>query len=216
MYIKNSNTSLYGATKFVLDANAPSGRKWEVRSLNDGTFDIVDRTANTNRLSLNSSGLFTFAGSITCGSRSVTCGSLIAGTGTFQTGNNNPTKPVAGAWLATSDIRIKQNIKPFCCGLPEVTQLCPVSYEFNENSDYYEQLAGQRFIGLVADDVQKAMPCCVSTGTSQKLGDLLMLDTTPITYALINSVKALVAEVEALRDRIDTLETELSAKVQRT
>jgi len=71
------------------------------------------------------------------------------------------------------------------------------------NSTHYQAAIEQKeFIGLIAQEVEAAMPEMVKQGKGYIDGvavtDLRDLDTTPLIFALINSIKELKARVEAL------------------
>ena len=127
----------------------------------------------------------------------------IDGVANFQI-NGNALKPGGGAWLATSDARIKTVTGSYSAGLDEISKLNPVRYRYKGNDgDAHTLVKGKEFIGLVADEAMRAMPELVSLGEGEidgrQVNDLKTLDPTAIIYALINSVKELKAELEELK-----------------
>lgn len=93
-----------------------------------------------------------------------------------------------------SDERAKTNIKPLSYSVNIIKQLNPVSY--NPISNSTEQ-ANRLEIGLLAQDVEEILPELVCTDEEgRKLVDYVSL--VPI---LINAVKDLSAEVQALKNQ---------------
>jgi len=113
-------------------------------------------------------------------------------------------KPGGGAWLDTSDARIKTVTGAYSSGLDQVVRLNPVTFTYKGNDgDAHALVAGKEFVGLVADEAMQVMPEMVSLGDGEidggKVSDLKTLDPTALIYALVNAVKELKAEIEALK-----------------
>ena len=128
---------------------------------------------------------------------------LIDGVGNFSV-NGPALKPGGGAWAATSDARIKNVMGSYSAGLDEIAKLNPVRFTYKGNDGAVHALVkGKEFIGLVADEAMRAMPEMVSLSDGEidgrKVNDLKVLDPTALIYALVNSVKELKAEIEALK-----------------
>ena len=122
----------------------------------------------------------------------------------YYAGSGNANKPGGGAWAATSDARIKTVMGSYSAGLEQVAKLNPVRFTYKGNDgDAHALVKGKTFIGLVADEAMRAMPEMVSLSEGEidgrKVNDLKTLDPTALIYALINSVKELKAEIEALK-----------------
>jgi hypothetical protein len=124
--------------------------------------------------------------------------------GLITSQNGAALKTLAGQWGAISDVRIKQNIRPYEAGLDEVLQLKPCWYQFRPETHIAD--ADKDVIGLIAQEVETVMPECVTIGEGEsgeiKHADMRTLDPTAIMYALVNAVKTLtarVAELEAAR-----------------
>jgi hypothetical protein len=138
-------------------------------------------------------------------------------------------KPGGGAWLDSSDARIKSIVEDYTAGLAEVLQLQPRRYTFLGNdtptdpeadrstvppfagSPHFQAATnGQQFIGLVAQEAEVAMPEMVLEVEGWidgvEVDDLREMDTTPLVYALVNSIKELAAMNEALEARVAALE----------
>jgi hypothetical protein len=139
-------------------------------------------------------------------------------------------KPGGGPWADSSDARIKDVIGDYNRGLDDVLELRPVLYTYKgndtreppnnstgpdapsdkstpvlpyKNSPHYAaSLAGNRYIGLIAQEVEPVMPEMVDKTAGYIDGvpvdDIRNLDTTALIFALVNSVKTLAARVAAL------------------
>ncbi|MDZ4750208.1 MAG: tail fiber domain-containing protein [Flavobacteriales bacterium] len=121
--------------------------------------------------------------------------------------NGTAAKPGGGSWTATSDSRLKQNVQPYTFGLDEVLQIEPVSYHYIEQTGHDTSV---EHVGVIAQDLQKISPKMVNECEMEMLdgtkGEYLNVDPSAFTYMLINAVKELKAENEALKKRLDVLE----------
>jgi hypothetical protein len=152
---------------------------------------------------------------------------------TLELGSGNAAKPGGGAWLASSDKRLKKNINQFELGLDEVLRINPVSYEYNGKGNTQKSV-GQIFVGVIAQEFQKVDPSSVKPvhmiQTEEYLeedqignkivverivdeGDYLTVDPSNITYMLVNAIKEqqkmisdLVQKNEELSQRINSLD----------
>ena len=128
---------------------------------------------------------------------------LIDGVANFKV-NGNAMKPGGGAWLDSSDARVKTVTGVYSSGLNQVAKLNPVRFTYKGNDgDAHALVKGREFVGLVADDAMQAMPELVTVSDGEidgrKVNDLKMLDPTALIYALVNAVKELKAEIEGLK-----------------
>lgn len=111
-------------------------------------------------------------------------------------------KPGGGPFNATSDSRIKENVVPYTRGLAAIEQLNPVDYNYNNVTPLGADTNYKTFTGLIAQQVeQTAFADMVSVGSD----GYLLLDTNELTYALINSVKELSAQVKTLQAEVAAL-----------
>ena len=132
--------------------------------------------------------------------------------GNFLLENNSAFKPGGGPWATLSDARIKTVTGEYKTGLDEVLQLRPITYTYKGNEALttdgasphrHAAQSGQEFVGFVAQELEQIMPGMVSQHAGvidgKAVTDLRSVDTTELIYALINSVKQLKAEIEALK-----------------
>jgi hypothetical protein len=129
-----------------------------------------------------------------------------------------PFCPGGGPWNDLySDARVKDVLGEYKNGLSAIKQVRPVRYKFKGNvhelapkdrpehqsAPHYKAVEdGREFIGLVAQDVEAAMPEMVKKKTGyiddKRIDDLRELNANALIYALVNSCKELAARVEAL------------------
>jgi hypothetical protein len=117
-------------------------------------------------------------------------------------------KPGGGGFQAPSDIRVKKDVVAYTHGLAEILRLEPVEFAYNGHGGIKED--GRRWVGLNANDVAGVMPEMVlpwrrGLAPGEERGpdedDLLGLDASALTYALLNAVKELSARLAALEER---------------
>lgn len=134
--------------------------------------------AQTERLRLSSAGVLTLSG---------------YGAGTLTTN-------ASGVVSVSSDERLKDVKGNFKRGLDAVRQIQPISYYWKEGSPMSD---GVLHAGFGAQNVKAAIPEAVGVGRD----GYLSLSDRPIIAALVNSVKQLKAENDALLSRIEKLES---------
>lgn len=122
--------------------------------------------------------------------------------------NGGANKPGGGNWGSFSDRRIKKDIVPYTKGLEEVLQIEPVSYRYNDKSPFKNPDNGKPMVGIIAQDMQKILPNTIDVQQVGEIEDLLSIDSSELIYTLINAIKALKAENEALQARVLALEKE--------
>lgn len=121
-----------------------------------------------------------------------------------------------GSWAATSDARIKTVLGDYDAGLAEVIRLHPVEYQYLNNhgvpgdtSDTPAPPDDKVYRGLVAQEAETVMPEMVTQTKGVIDGvhvdDFRVLDTTALTFALVNAVRELNAMVVSLQAQVDQL-----------
>jgi hypothetical protein len=118
------------------------------------------------------------------------------GGGVYQ-GNNSAT------WSITSDARLKKNIVDNTTGLNAISQIQVRNFEYrtkDEITDLPQQnaieITGVQ-LGAIAQEIQAILPECVKTEST----GVMSVDTTNLTWYLINAVKELNAKVIALENK---------------
>jgi hypothetical protein len=109
-----------------------------------------------------------------------------------------------GTWAASSDRRLKKNIKDYRDGLQEVLQIHPVRFQYNEVSGYH---TNKEYIGVIAQELNEVAPYMVST--FPKDGDeYLQVDNSAMTYMLINAVKDQQKQIEEQKELLKEVQRE--------
>jgi hypothetical protein len=113
-------------------------------------------------------------------------------------GNNS------SSWSTTSDFRLKKNIVDNTEGLDVISQIRVRNFEYRTEYEVTELPAHTVInkqgvqLGVIAQELQAVLPDCVkeeSTG-------VLTVDQDNLTWYLINAVKELKAELDALKAKV--------------
>ena len=122
--------------------------------------------------------------------------------------NGTAAKPGGGSWTATSDIRLKQNIRPYADGLNTLLRINPVTYHYNEKSGYNTDA---EHIGVIAQELQHITPYMVTESPikAEDGSSYLTVDNSAMTYMLINAIKE-------QQEMIDHLNKENAALIAKT
>ena len=126
-------------------------------------------------------------------------------------------KPGGGSWSNASDIRTKKDIVNYEEGLAELQKIRTVWYTYNGKGQTPE---GQKFVGIIAQDLQKIAPHMIVPGQN----GYLAVDPSAFTYMLINAVQELndkvdkekvekeaaITQNEALIAKVNQLESQIS------
>jgi hypothetical protein len=120
--------------------------------------------------------------------------------GQFLANTDNTFRPTAGSWLGYSDQRLKENIVDYSKGLDAIKALRPVNYNFKD--ELGDQTNHKTYAGLIAQEVEQ-------TPLANMIGEgpngYKSLDSSELTYTLINAVKELSAQVDALKAEVAAL-----------
>jgi len=119
------------------------------------------------------------------------------GGGTYQ-GNNS------AAWSITSDQRLKKNIVDNTIGLSAINAIQVRNFEYRTADEIIDlpkesaiDIKGVQ-LGAIAQELALVLPDCVKTEST----GVMSVDTTNLTWHLINAVKELSAEVTALKAKL--------------
>ena len=91
-------------------------------------------------------------------------------------------------------------------GLDIINQLNPKLFNFTVDTGFSNEFCETDHIGLIAQDIEEILPCCVHKISAYGYDDLRSLDITNITYVLINAVKELTTKLNDALERISVLE----------
>ena len=116
------------------------------------------------------------------------------GTSGVYQGNNS------SSWTTTSDRRLKKNIVDNTVGLSAITQLRVRNFEYRLPNEVDPELnpidaipnTGVQ-LGVIAQELNEVLPDCVKTETT----GVMSVDSTNITWYMINAIKELKTLVDA-------------------
>ena len=125
-------------------------------------------------------------------------GYINPGSGGVYQGNNS------AAWSVASDFRLKKNIVDNNVGLDKVIQIQVRNFEYRTEDEVTDLPKNQAIkkqgvqLGVIAQELQQVLPDCVK----QESTGVLAVDSTDIMYHLINAIKELNAEIQALKSKV--------------
>lgn len=109
----------------------------------------------------------------------------------------------ASSFQEVSDMRLKTKVEALEGALERVSKLRGVSFEWNDLHKSTGGSAGNRQIGVVAQEVEAVFPELVTTWGDEQYR---AVDYGRLTAVLIEAVKELKAENASLKERIEKLE----------
>jgi len=178
-----------GAAILLDSTGAIYGRKYYIGStLSDniggsGLFQIYDVTAGRSRMVIDSSG------DVGIGTTTPDYPLEVVGNAAKTSGGTT--------WINSSDVRLKDVTGEYRRGLDAIASLRPVSFFYKQDNPRGLP-SNEENIGFIAQEVQEVFPEAVSEGPDGYLD----FNMHPVNVALVNAVKELKAENEALREEI--------------
>lgn len=111
-------------------------------------------------------------------------------------------------FVATSDMRFKEEVAPIDNTLDKVMRLQGVYFKWNQS--YREVLKGsntnRRQVGVIAQQVREVLPEVVSALGDESGGGYLGVDCSRLTAVTIEAMKEQQKQIQQLLERISTLE----------
>lgn len=110
-------------------------------------------------------------------------------------------KPTTSTWTVTSDVRIKENIRPLEGGLPVINRLRPVESEYNGALGMHK---GTRQVSLIAQEVQAVLPHTVGShrgklrDTDDEETDILDFNVHEVLFHMMLAIQQLSAQLKEL------------------
>ena len=107
-------------------------------------------------------------------------------------------------WSITSDQRLKKNIVDNTTGLNAINAIQVRNFEYRLPEEVTELEANSAIdikgiqLGVIAQELQAILPECVKTEST----GVMSVDATNLTWYLINAVKELSAELDALKLKV--------------
>jgi hypothetical protein len=122
----------------------------------------------------------------------------------LQLNTDTAYKTITGAWIYSSDARIKRNIRNLEGGLSVINRLRPIEAEFNGLGGTVE---GQRTVSVIAQEIREILPHTVGVRRAklhpddQEDTDLLDFNPHELWFQLILAVQQLSGRLEELEKR---------------
>lgn len=190
-----------GAAILLDSTGGTGGRQYYVGSTlssnigGAGLFQIYDDTANAPRLNIDASG------NVGIGTTGPNYRLEVAGNAAKSSGGT--------AWINSSDRRLKDITGEYNRGLDAISRLRPVTFFYKEGNPRALP-SHEENIGFVAQEVEDAFPEAVREGED----GFLDFNMHPVNMALVNAVKELKAENDALRREIQQIKAALGLLTQ--
>jgi len=109
----------------------------------------------------------------------------------------------ASSFPTSSDERLKKNVKQLDNVLEKLEKIRGVSFDWNELYESLGRSTGHREVGVIAQEVEAQFPELVTEWGEERYK---AVDYGRLTGVLIEAIKELRAENQALRKRVDSLE----------
>ncbi len=134
----------------------------------------------------------------------------IDSSGDLSINGSNATKASGTTWINPSDARLKDNVVSYTKGLNELVQIQPKSFTFNGKGG---SSAGLNAVGIIADEIEQVLPSTVNkrmaklnAGDEQET-EIRYFDASELTWVMVNAIKELKLEVDALSAQLAALKT---------
>ena len=124
----------------------------------------------------------------------------------LQLSTNSAAKPSSSSWTISSDSRVKENIRDYTTGLEAILKINPKWYDYNGKAGFDKVKDN---IGVIAQDMIDIMPETIKTYKAklneedEEDTELYNYDGHAVTFALINAVKELQAQIKELKKQIN-------------
>lgn len=128
--------------------------------------------------------------------------------GNMQINGVNAFKPGGGNWADSSDARLKNNVQPLQSALSKITDLNPVTYQWNYDNPQSPNN------GFIAQEVELVFPNAISESEPTDAQKPFIPDGEKVlnigwkndmTAYLVGAIKELKAEVDTLKDELAAL-----------
>ncbi len=103
-----------------------------------------------------------------------------------------------GMWSKFTDVALKKNIKPYKDGLEQILKLNPTTFQYKEDTG---MVLDEEHVGIHGHELQEVAPYMVGKGkiNPDHHEEYLYTNNGAMIYMLINAVKELKAELDALK-----------------
>ena len=130
-------------------------------------------------------------------------GDVRVGTGTTGCVRDADADVIAGT--CSSDVRFKKNITPFARSLDNVARLQPVHFYWRADEYASKHFGTSESFGLIAQEVEKVLPELVTTDEH----GYKAVRYSALPLHMLQAIKELKAENDALRQRLEQIEAML-------
>lgn len=127
----------------------------------------------------------------------------------FEVSTDSAAKPSTNTWTIASDSRVKTVIGEYTKGVDAICSLRPVLYRYNGKAGFIDD--GKDKVSIIAQEAMSSFPDCVGSfmrklhEDDQEETQLFNWNGHEVTFALINSVKELKAEIDSLKSEIASI-----------
>ena len=118
--------------------------------------------------------------------------------------NGSAGKPGGGSWINSSDVRLKDITGNYEAGLVKILGLRPITFYYREKNPRGLP-TNEEYIGFSAQEVQQVFPEAVTKGADGYLD----FNMHPVNVAVINAIKELKTENEALKAKNASLKRDI-------
>ena len=128
-------------------------------------------------------------------------------TGTFRVTGQAYTNTGNGSFQVLSDARYKDILGSYDRGLDDILNIAVIRFNYKKNNPFGSD-ATKEYVGVSAQDLQKAIPEAVKEEyLNSKESSYLTINTSPVLWTLLNSVKELY---HRFTGRIDSQDREIA------
>jgi hypothetical protein len=112
-------------------------------------------------------------------------------------------------WATLSDVRLKDIHGAYEYGLSQICKLNPVRFKYKDNNQLGLE-CGKELVGLVAQEVQEVVPEAVAEADN----GYLSLNADAIIWSMVNAIKELKAENQALKTQLEVQTQSLKQRLE--
>ncbi len=101
-------------------------------------------------------------------------------------------------WQVPSDVRLKEDIRPFADGLAQLMEVKPVRFRYRDIPGSQDE------VGVIGQDIEKVFPYMITQtlNTDQDEDGLLMYNNGALTYVMVNAIQELATRIADLENQL--------------
>ena len=120
----------------------------------------------------------------------------------FYVGGNGQVNARLTSIAQISDARLKENVRDYTVGLNDILKLKPRVFDWIPTEGEKDQ------VGFIAQEFEEVFPNWIGNFLHDDLEDAKSVMATEIIYPMVNAIKELKAEIDALKTEINVLKGE--------